>query len=477
VSQQYFIGIDGGTQSSKVCIFDMHGHEVSEGKQTLRPLDMHQPGMAEHPEDDLWESLKLASQQAMQSFSGEKGDIKAIGLCTIRCCRADLKADGSLAAPVLNWMDLRLAQKYHSSSPEVAYVTSSSGYITHRLTGEFKDSAANYEGQWPIDKRRWAWSLHPDEIERCGLTSKQLFDLVKPGEVLGHLSESAALATGFPIGLPVVATANDKAVEALGAGLGGSDTALISLGTYIGAMVPGTDKLANGKSFFTNMACVPHHYLYETGGVRYGMSTISWLKELFGSGLIEEAQAQTVSAEDLLNREASAIAVGSDGLITIPEWLAPTDQLFKKGIMLGFQASHRRAHLYRSALEGIAMTMKNHLDACVGELGLDLKHLVISGGGSNSNLFMQILADVFGLPTMRNHVTGSASLGSAMCAAVAVNAYASFAEAQQAMVRRNDTFMPNTDNTQIYQQINQQVFSQVTSQTDLLLENLHSITQ
>ncbi len=484
MTEQYFIGIDGGTQSSKVCIFNMQGQIVSEGSQALKPMHRPSHGIAEHPDDDLWDSLTKASRQAMRGFTGNIHQIKGIGLCTIRCCRAELKADGRLASPILNWMDLRLAKKYQPSSAEAAYVTSSSGYITHRLTAEFKDSSANYEGQWPIDKDAWDWSADQNQFERFGLRLEQLFELVNPGAVLGEITQDAATATGFPQGLPVVATANDKAVEALGAGLKESETALLSLGTYIGGMVMGNSNKSNGVSFFTNMACEPFKYLYETGGVRFGMSTITWLKELFGMDLqpqYSDKQPSAVgldrefSAEGLLNEEATEVSLGSDGLITVPEWLAPTDKQFKKGVMLGFQAGHTRAHLYRSALEGIAMTMKNHIDACSTELDLELNQLIVSGGGSNSDLFMQILADVMGLPTMRNKITGSASLGSAICVAVAVGAYPSFEQAQVAMVRVHDSFTPNELHTEMYQQINLQVFSKVTKQTDPLLENLHAI--
>ena len=87
--------------------------------------------------------------------------------------------------------------------------------------------------------------------------------------------------------------------------------------------------------------------------------------------------------------------------MTVLDWLAPTDRPFRKGIMLGFDARHTRGHVYRSILEAIALTMKHNVDAMCGELGIALEEIVISGGGSSSPLFMQIFADVFGLPASR----------------------------------------------------------------------------
>ncbi|MBA3926453.1 FGGY-family carbohydrate kinase [Listeria rustica] len=93
--------------------------------------------------------------------------------------------------------------------------------------------------------------------------------------------------------------------------------------------------------------------------------------------------------------------------------------------MIGFDASHTRAHIYRSILEAIALTMKNRVDEMCAELGISLGKLILSDGGSNSGLLMPIFADVFGIRTARNEVNGSASLGAAICVAVALNIYSS----------------------------------------------------
>ena len=105
------------------------------------------------------------------------------------------------------------------SNPDVAYVTSFSGYLTHRLTGEFKDNIANYFGQWPVDYKSWAWSEDAAVMDKFNIPRHMLFDVQMPGTVLGHITPQAALATHFPAGLPVVCTTSDKPVEALGAGL------------------------------------------------------------------------------------------------------------------------------------------------------------------------------------------------------------------------------------------------------------------
>ncbi len=474
--EKYIVGIDGGSQSTKVVIYDLFGNVVSEGKQNLKSLHTPQAGIVEHPDDDLWYSLIKACEQALADFPGEKNNIIGVGLCTIRFCRCLLNKKGELAAPVISWMDERVSKPYEHTNKETAYVTASSGYITHRLTGEFKDTSANYQGMWPIDTDTWNWSEDPSILEHVNIPREMLFELQPPGSILGYITDQASKMTGIPFDIPVVGTANDKAVEALGAGLLEEDRALISLGTYIAGMVPSERNIKNPENFWTNFASVPGKYLLESNGIRRGMWTVSWFRELFGDVLIKQAEAKQMSPEEFLNREAEQkVPPGSDGLITILDWLAPADKPFRKGMMIGFDERHRRAHIYHSILEGIAMTMKNHLDSLFGERNMEVKEIIISGGGSNGDIMMQLMADVFGVPAIRNEINGSASLGAAINTAVALKEYGTYSEAVENMVRVKDSFSPDKDKHVFYHKLNSEVYSQATNYTDGLLKKMYSL--
>jgi sugar (pentulose or hexulose) kinase len=475
MTKKYIIGVDGGSQSSKVIIYDLKGNVICEGKKDLQPMHMPKKGIVEHPDDDLWDSIISASRTAMERFPGDKNDIIGIGLCTIRFCRALLKEDGTLAQPVLSWMDERVSRPYEHVNLDVKYVTTSSGYITHRFTGNFNDTAANYQGQWPIDTDTWEWSKDEDVIQKYQIPREMLFHLEMPGTILGYVTEKAAAETGIPVGVPVIATANDKAVEALGSGLLANNTALVSLGTYIATMMHGLENPKGTQDFWTNFASTPHKYLYESNGIRRGMWTVSWFKNLLGDEFAEKAEQGWLSAEERLNREASDVPAGSDGLMTVLDWLAPTDKPYRKGMMIGFDARHSRAHIYRSILEAIALTMKNHTDAMCSELNIKLDNIIISGGGSNSDLMMGIFADVFGVSTTRNVVNGSASLGSAICVAISLGFYKNYREAIQKMVRVRDTFQPNKKNHMLYQRMNEEVYKEITVYSDEVVKKSYPI--
>ena len=454
----YLIGVDEGTQSAKVVVYDAAGAVVSQGTQALRPMSRLADGGVIHPDDDLWDSLAAAARETMAGFPGDTGEIAGVGLCTIRCCKAFLGADGALVEPVVSWMDDRAYRPYVPHDPALAYATTSSGYIAHRLTGERRDTAANnILLQWPIDTDTWDWSDDPELFREFALTRELLFDLQLPGEVAGRITPEAAAATGIPAGLPVVQTANDKAVEALGTGSLGDTTALVSLGTFITAMVHGRENHKESTHFWTNFSSIPHRYLYESDGVRRGMWTPSWFVELVGAEVAE------------LEREAVRVPAGSEGLMTVLDWLAPTDRPFRKGVILGFDARHTRGHVYRSILEGIALTMRHNVDAMCDELGLELTDIVVSGGGAASPLFMQIFADAFGRPASRSSEQGGASLGAAICASVGTGVHPDFETAVGEMAGPRESFSPDAASADIYRQMNEAVYQTIRDGTDDVL--------
>ncbi len=445
VTAPYVLAIDNGSQSTKVHVVDAQGAIVASAQRALRPYVYPHLGQVVHPDDDLWDSIAAACQDALRNFSGDPAEIVAVGLCTIRFCRALLDQRGELVEPVLSWMDARVSHP-HKDDPHVAFVTTSSGYITHRLTGTCVDTSANYAGMWPLDPHTMRYSENPQAFLDCGMRREQLFDLVDPGELLGHVTESAAALTGIPAGLPVIATANDKAVEALGAGLD-EHTVLLSLGTYIAAMSLG-ETWREGPELWMNYASVPHGYLYESQGIRRGMWTVSWIRDLlFPAGFVSPVGS---SLEELLNAEAALAPPGSGGVMTLLDWLAPSDAPNRRGALLGFDGTQSRAHVIRSVFEGIAITMADNIEAMESALNTSYSAVLVTGGGAKSDVMMQIIADVLGRPTSRAAIDDAAGLGAAICAAVGSGTYPDWAQAQAAMVQAGTRFDPQPTNVAAY---------------------------
>lgn len=471
---RYLIGIDNGSQSTKVSIFDESGAIVCQGRQALRANDTPRPGVVEHPDDDVWDSIGVASREALAAFPGDLSELVGVGLCTIRFCRALVKADGTLASPMMSWMDARVSRPYEHVDPAVRYVTTSSGYISGRMTGERRDTAANYAGVWPISTDRWEWLRDDEGFAEFGIDRDMLFDLVMPGEVLGSVTPEASSHTGIPQGLPVVATANDKAVEALGCGLRSSDTLLVSLGTYIASMTTGTRNYTGATNFWANFASQPHEYLYESSGIRRGMWTVSWWRDVLGAELAQAAANRGESIEQHLDRQTALVPPGSDGLMVVLDWLAPTDAPYRKGSMVGFDVRHGRYHVYRAILEGIALTIYRCATAMSNELGTPFRRLVISGGGAGSDQFMQIFADVFGIPASRTRVSNAAGLGSAICAAVGLGVHDSWDDAIDHMVTWDREFVPDAATHDLYSR-EATIYDRIPDLTDRIFQQSYPI--
>ncbi|MEJ1922519.1 FGGY-family carbohydrate kinase [Microbacterium sp. KHB019] len=435
----YVVAIDNGSQSTKVLIADAAGRVHASARVGLRAYESPTPGRSVHPGDDVWESIAAACRTAMSRFDGDVGEIVGIGLCTIRFCRALLRADGTLAEPLLSWMDERVGRP-HEPSPDVARITTSSGYITHRLTGRFTDAAANHQGMWPIDHATWRWSTDAADYARTGMSPEMLSDLVDPGETLGTVTAAAAEVTGLPPGIPVFATANDKAVEALGAGLGSQDEVLLSLGTYVAAMTI-AESPEGGSAHWVNFGSRPGQHLAESVGIRRGMWTVSWLRSL--------VHEPTDAGDDLylldrrLGEAAEAVPPGCDGVAAVLDWLAPDDAPHRRGAFVGFSGSQGRGHLQRAVLEAIAFTMADHIDAMAAELGRTFRSVLVTGGGAQSPLLVGMIADVLRLPVQRANVDDAAGIGAAVCAAVGSGLHPDWAAAVQAMVGRSEQQHPS----------------------------------
>lgn len=485
----FVVGIDCGTQSAKVAVFDPSGRVVAHGHRTLRPTLRPAHGVVVHPDDDLWDAIGDATRAATAMLvdrGHDVADVAAVGLCTIRCCKVFTDAEGELVEPVISWMDERAYRPYvpvlpdGRPDPRTAWATTTSGYLMRRFTGEANDTAANCIAmQWPVDDAGDAWSHDDATVARYGLTRDLLGVLVAPGDVGGRVTAAASASTGLPVGIPVVHTANDKAVEALGAGAVSDRTVVLSLGTYICAMTRGVPT-AEPVDHWVNPACVPGRWLAESGGVRRGMWTLTWLLDLLGPELAERAAREGISREQLVEAEAATTPAGSDGLLTVLDWLAPTDHPYRKGAMLGFDARHTRGHLFRSVLEAIALTMDRHVRAMLAELGRPLADtdLVVTGGGAGGDLFMQIIADVVGIAAHRLVLpTGAspAAVGAAACAAAAVGLHDSIESAAAAMAPPRQRFEPHPTGQALYRSLAEGVYPGLRTATDPIFRQTYPL--
>jgi sugar (pentulose or hexulose) kinase len=513
IGDDLVLAIDVGTQSTRAALVDLRGEIHDIVKTPVQPYFSERPGWAEQHAPTYWEVLRATTGQLLGRAGPLARRVVAVALTTQRATYVNVDRDGTPLRPAIVWLDQRKASTDGLISPFlvpvlkaagvygfVEYVTQYcrsnwirqnqpeiwerthkflclSGYLTHRLTGEFRDSTGNIVGTVPIDVKRSRWAGAWDPKSRLfPIEREKLPDLVLPGEPLGRITAQAAEETGIPAGLPVIAASNDKACEILGAGCLTPETACISFGT-IATINTHSAKYVEVKRLMPPFAsAVPNHFYTEIGVLR-GLWMVSWFKEEFGLQERLRATEGSVSPETLLDELLRGVPPGAMGLVLQPYWTPGPDRAaYTKGSIIGFGDIHTRAHLYRAIVEGLVYALKEGAQRTERKNAVPIRRVRAAGGGSQSDGIVQVTADVFALPVERPHTHETAVVGAAIDAAVGLGRYADFDSAVAAMTRVRQVIEPIPANVELYGKLYDRVYLKMYEQLLPLFREIQSIT-
>ena len=508
----YFLAIDNGTQSVRALIFDEFGTEIAKARVPIEPYFSEQPNYAEQHADYYWQKLTEACQKLWQSCEIKPNQIAGVSLATQRYTMICLDKDKQPLRPAIVWMDLRRAETHNigflhpltkligmgelvkdaqqkarcnwlaQNEPEIwaqtAHYVNLSAYLTYQLVGELIDSNGHSVGYLPYDYKAQTW-LKPNTLKwrLFSCTPEQMPKIVPPGQTLGEISAKAAKVTGIPEGTPMIAAASDKACEALGAAGLAADTACLSFGTTATINTISPDYVEILKHMPAYTAAAPHYYNHEYMIYR-GFWMVSWFKEQFAHFEAQLAKTQGIDTEKLLDAAVKGIPAGSMGLIMQPYWSPGVRHpgLEGKGALIGFGDVHTRAHVYRAILEGLAYELKLGFDTIEKRTGKPIKHLRVSGGGSQSDAAMQLTADIFAMPAYRPHTFEATGLGAAINCAVGRGVYPDHAAASDAMTHLGDEFVPIKANVQLYKRLYNEVYLKMYERLKPLYQSIQDIT-
>lgn len=460
---QYFVGIDGGTESIRAGVFDAAGTPLAFAA-TAYETNFPRPGWAEQNPADWWDALGRSVRKAVADSGIANSEISAICADTTCCSVVALDAEGHAVRPALIWMDVRAAAEARrvaeSGDPALRVNSNGAGpvsaewmipkalwlkenepehfdraatvceyqdYINFHLTGRRVASINNTAVRWHYMAEAGGYQtklLRKLNLE--ALQEKWPRDVVPLGEIIGGLTGRAAEHLGLPKGLPVAQGGADAFIAMIGLGVVRPGRMAFITGSshlHLGL----ADQPFHGQGIWGTYAdaLLPGYHVVEGGQTSTG-SIVAWLKRLLDPG---------VSYEEL-NAEAAALPPGADGLIVQDHFQGnrtPHTDPLSRGAITGLTLSHGRAHLFRAMMEGIAYGTELILETQRAG-GYKPDELVIAGGVTNSDLWMQIHADVSGLPLTVTRVAGAPALGSAILAASATRTYANITEASEAMV-------------------------------------------
>ena len=508
----YILAIDNGTQSIRALLFDVRGELVAKSKVELVPYYSDHPGWAEQDANYFWQKLGQACQQLWQQDGVSAKDVMAVTLTTQRDTVVNVNEHGVPLRPAIVWLDQRLSEHnkpmpwywrlaftlvgqadavdYFRRKAKSNWIAQHqrdiwqnthkflllSGFLTHKLTGEFKDSVAATVSYLPFSYRKLSWSSKLDwKWQAIPITADMLPELVAPGGVLGHITDEASALTGIPAQLPLFAAASDKACEVLGSGCTTPDVASLSYGTTA-TVNTNNAKYVEPLPFIPPFpSAIPQQYNSEVMIYR-GFWMVSWFKNQFGQREMLKAQDLGVAPESLFDELVEQVPPGSMGLMLQPYWSPGLQNLEAKGAILGFGDVHTRAHIYRAILEGLAYALREGKERLEKRQGVKIERLVVSGGGSQSDAAMQLTADIFNLPASRPHTFETSGLGAAMNAAVGLGIYQDYQQARDEMTRVRDTFHPNPEHVALYQQLYQQVYLKMYRQLKPIYQTIKRIT-
>ena len=489
--------IDIGTQSLRASLVDSEKGIVLFAQEKYKePYFSKRKDYAEQEPDFYLETLSKATHSLKEQDSTLFSQAKAMVLVAFRDTAVILDENKKPIRPSILWCDQRTAKiknqhnlrfyekllfrlvgmgdaaKFNSkrttsfwiqeNEPEnwkrMAYYTPLTGYFNYRITGNLVVSSADCIGHYPINfkKGRWYPSWHP-KISVFGIPLNALPPLIEPGKILGHVTKEFSEFSGIPEGLPLYASGSDKSCETFGNGAIDPSVASISLGTACSIDVV-SSKYKEPEAFLPSYQTpYPGSYDYEVQIYR-GLWMIRWFYEQFGLTDQDEARREGLTVEEFLDKKIASILPGSDGLVLQPYWGPGLKRPNAKGSIIGFSSAHTRFHLYRAIIEGIGFALREGLDEIVRKTHRIPDHIVVSGGGSHSDLYLSILADIFGIEVRKAVYTEMTTLGGAMSLFLAMHVFSSPKEAAQKFSRTTKVFLPDKKNHQIYDLLYKDVY-------------------
>jgi xylulokinase len=471
-----WLGIDIGTGGTRALLVDANGAVRAGCTAAHEDMAMARPLWAEQRPENWWD----AAVEAIRGVLAEAGiagrEVRGIGLSGQMHGLVLLDKAGAVIRPALIWCDQR-------SQPQVDAVNQKLGrenilraianpvltgftlpkllwvrdhepqnfararkmllpkdYVRYRLTGEYATEVSDASGTAVFDvvKRRWSMEL----LEGLGLDRGLLPDCRESVEVSGAVSILAAELTGLAVGTPVVGGGGDQASSAVGNGIVEEGIVSCTLGTS-GVVFAHMEKAAYDPAGRVHTFCHAVPGKWHVMGVTQGAGlSLQWFRNQLAPG----------ADYDSLMAEAARSPAGAQGLFWLPYLMGertPHLDALARGGWIGLTASHTRADLIRSLVEGVSYSQRDCLDI-VEALGVAVASVRASGGGAKSPFWRQVLAGILSRRVVTLQTQEGSAYGAALLALAGTGAAGSVQEICRAAIRETDSTPPCAADAAVY---------------------------
>jgi xylulokinase len=440
----YILAHDLGTTGNKASLFDEQGQLIA-GHTEHYAVSYAQAGWAEQDPLDWWRAVAISTRALLIESRVNPADIAAVTFSGQMMGVVPIDAAGQPLRPAIIWADQRAVEEAetigvhcgpqqvyqrtgHRVSPaylaakilwirrhqpdlyrQVTKFLCAKDFVAFKLTGQCATDYSDASGSNLFDLRQREWST--SLIDALGLDAQLLPEIHASTDILGEVTGEASETTGLRTGTPVVIGGGDGACATAGAGVIAPGDAYCNIGSSawisFASATPLFDPQQRTFTFhhLHPQLFTPMGTMQAAGGAR------DWLAQLIG---------------DVTDEEMLHVAPGCEGALFLPYLIGERSPWWNpraRGAFVGLTMNHSRASIARAALEGVAFNLRLILDALESQ-GAALPALRLIGGGAQSVLWQQILADVFARPIQLLDLKSEASSwGAAVAGGIGVGVY------------------------------------------------------
>ncbi len=477
MEQATYLSFDLGTTGLKTALVNDQGGAMAVHTVEYTPR-VPRPGWAEMAPDTYWQAAVTGARTVLAQGGTEPSSLQAIGFSSQGQTFVPLDRAGQPLRDFIVWVDERareIADEWKAAWLTGEYFRRSSGYpwIPAELTVFKVAWLARHE---PLSKQTWKFLCLPDYfvyrltgetatdyviarmggffnlglnawdpqlLDAAGVREEQLPTVLAPGQVAGRLRAEAASELGLPAGVPVCVGANDQLAGAVGAGNVRPGIVTETTGSVL-ALVATTPELLDDLNMVVGQHAVPE-LSYAMSFANTAAVVLKWFRDLCEPGADYEKFLAGVES----------IPLGCDGLTLLPHFAGANMPLFDpqvRGAFIGLTVGHTRLHLARAIMEACA----NLLQECLEPMrrhGICLTQVRSLGGAAHSDFWLQMKADLLGVPVERPACAEAGCLGGAMLAATGIGRFAGVQQAAEAWYGSDRIFAPNASRYAAYREV------------------------
>ena len=478
------LGIDIGTTGSKAVVFDERGRILTSHYKDYA-LHIPAPDQCELDPDEMWAAVRGVLEAATRDVK-KKNPVKAIGISTLGDSVTALDSSGrTVSRTVVGaadrralrqalWIEQRVSREdiftqtgapLHAFSviPKILWFRDNQPDIfkkAHKFTG-WQEIVHHRLGLSPsmdyslasrtmlvnIETRSWAEEL----MNKCGLSSDLFFPLAGADHVVGVIEQKKACEFGLGKGVSVVTGGFDQCCCALGAGVATGGKAANSVGTLESIVAISAYPRLEMPLLEENYGCgfhVTEGSYYALGYVTTSGAVLRWYRDEVATAEVRRAQQTGADPYDL-------IIEGTDdcpaSVFLLPYFAGtgtPWLDTKQKGTLFGLSLDTKRTDIVKAILDGICFEVRLNLES-MSSAGIEINALRSIGGGTASDRWMQLKADITGIPVEVTEVSEAGCLGAAFLAGLGSGVYNSAMEISN-LLSVKKTFIPRKKYKNVY---------------------------